>query len=115
MKTKAKIKPGDKVTILIGKDKGKTGKVEKVDTTNQKVLVENINLAKKHVKPRGQQPGGIITVNRPMDISNVQLVCPSCKKNTKIAYEGEKRQKQRVCKKCSINIDEVKKEDKKKK
>lgn len=110
MSTKLRIKINDNVTILSGKDKGKTGKVEKVNAVKGSVLVENINISKKHVKPRNQQAGGIISINKPLNISKVQLVCPSCKKPTKIGYEGEGKGKQRVCKKCSVTIDEIKKE-----
>ena len=113
MKTKVRIKVGDNVYILAGKDQGTTAKIEKINTEKQTVLVENVNLAKKHVKPRAQQPGGIITVNLPIDISNVQLVCPSCEKRTRVTYQGEGKNKQRICKKCSVSIDEVKKETKK--
>ncbi len=108
MKTyKSKIKVGDKVKVFVGKDAGKEGKVEKIDVKNGKILVENVNLAKKHVKPRGQQPGGIQTITLPIDISNVKVVCSACGKPTKIRFEGEGRNKQRICSLCKAPINKV--------
>ena len=110
--TKTKLRVGDRVAVSKGKDQGKTGSIEKVIASKGQVLVENINMVKKHVKPRGNQQGGIITVNRPISIANVQVVCPTCKKRTRIAFEGEGKEKQRICKKCKAVL-EFKKEDKK--
>jgi len=104
-----KIKTGDEVVVINGKDKGKKGKVTKIVLTNNivtKVLVEGINEAKKHVKPNQKmQNGGIVNINIPLDVSNVMLICPSCKKPTKVEITVLKDKKSRSCKKCSEVID----------
>ena len=103
-KTKTKIRVGDTVSVIKGKDQGKQGKVESIDLINKRILVENINLVKKHVKPRGKQQGGIITLNKSIAIANVQVICPSCSKRTKIKIEGTGKTKQRICKQCKAVI-----------
>ncbi len=75
-----------------------------MNASKQTVLVENINMVKKHVKPKGKQAGGIITVNRPISIANVQLVCPACGKRTRIGFEGTGKDKQRICKQCGVAV-----------
>jgi large subunit ribosomal protein L24 len=102
MNTKLKI--GDKVEVTKGKDTRKMGKVEKIFTDKGRILVENINLVKKHMKARGKQQGGIITVNKPLSIANVQLVCPTCHKRTKVGYQMTGKEKQRICKECKAVI-----------
>ncbi|NLO48920.1 MAG: 50S ribosomal protein L24 [Clostridiales bacterium] len=97
-----KIKTGDVVFVLSGKDKGKEGKVLSADPKNRKVVVENVNVAHKHQKPRKQgQEGGIIKVETPIYASKVMRVCPKCAKPTrpmvKILDDGTKA---RICKKC---------------
>ncbi|MGI5828305.1 MAG: 50S ribosomal protein L24 [Patescibacteria group bacterium] len=101
---KVKLHPGDTVAVTKGKDLGKKGKIEKVYPEKQTVLVENVNLVKKHIKPRGQQAGGIVTVNKPIAIANVQLVCPACNKQTRVGIEIKGGERQRVCKKCGAVI-----------
>lgn len=103
--SKFKLHTGDKVEVIAGKDAGKTGKIERIVTAKGKVLVENINLVKKHMKPKAKQAGGIITLNKPIAISNIMLVCPNCNKKTRIGYTGEGKDKQRVCKKCKAVIE----------
>lgn len=96
-----KIKKNDKVKILAGKDKGKTSTVVKVFPKRGKVLVEGINIAKKHVRPTKKMPqGGTIDLPVPVNVSNVQLVCPKCEKASKIGYEIKNNKKTRICKKC---------------
>lgn len=97
-----KIKKGDTVKVITGKDKGKTGKVERVLLKKNKVLVAGINIYKRHLKPQGQsKPGGIIDLGKPLNISNVCLICPKCGKPTKIGFLIDKSKlKQRICKKC---------------
>lgn len=95
-----KIKKDDTVQILLGKDRGKTGKVMRVLTKDNKVLVEGINVVKRHVRKSGQFEGGVIDLAKPVDISNVVFVCPSCKKVTRIGYRVENGTKIRICKKC---------------
>ncbi len=97
-----KIKQGDTVKVTVGKDRGKTGKVEKVYPKKNRVLVAEVNKYKKHVKPQGQnKPGGIIDITKPLPVANVALVCPQCKEVSKIGYMIDKKgEKHRVCKKC---------------
>lgn len=100
-----KLKKNDNVYILSGKDKGKTGPIEKVFVADKKLIVKGINLAKKHIKPSKKNPsGGIVDINLKIDASNVMLVCPSCSKSTKVSYAINKGEKTRVCKKCKQNI-----------
>lgn len=100
-----KIKKGDKVKMLSGKDCGKTGKVVKVDPENKKVAVEGLNIVKKHVRPRKQgEKGQRIELPRLVSVSNVMFVCPKCGSVTRIGYEfTQEGSKQRVCKKCKQN------------
>lgn len=95
-----KILKNDTVKILLGKDTGKTGKVLRVYSKKDKVLVEGINSFKRHIKKTGQHDGGIIDISKPVNISNVMLVCPSCKKDTKVGFEIKNGEKTRICRKC---------------
>lgn len=97
-----KIKKGDKVKVIKGKDSGKESTVIKSFPRESKVLVENVNLYKKNQKPRGEKnPGGIITLTRPLRVENVRLLCPKCNKATRVGYRLEKdNKKYRYCKKC---------------
>jgi len=100
-----KIKKGDKVKILNGKDKGKTGVVLKAFPSENKVLIEGINLYKKHIKPGGKrQKGEIIIVSRPLNVSKVMLICKSCGKPTRVGFRLEGNIKSRYCKKCHALI-----------
>lgn len=101
-----KIKKGDQVKVTAGKDKGKTAKVEKVFSKTGKVLVEGVNVYKKHLKKQGQdKPGGIIEINKPLPAGNVALICPKCQKPTRIGYKKDKQDKKyRICKKCKEAI-----------
>ena len=100
-----KIKKGDKIQITIGKDKGKTGVVEKVYKNSNKALMTGMNLYKRHVKKNEKMPqGGIVEIPRAMDISKLAIVCPKCTKVTRIGYMVEKGKKYRVCKKCDSKI-----------
>ncbi len=100
-----KIKKGDTVQILTGKDRSKTGKVLKIDTETRKALVDGTNLFKKHKKPKKQgEKGELIMVPRPIHISNLAIVCPNCKKTVKSGYKFTDSQKIRYCKKCNQNI-----------
>ncbi|MEA3272122.1 MAG: 50S ribosomal protein L24 [Patescibacteria group bacterium] len=102
-----KLKKGDKVKMLSGKDRGKTGKIVKIDIEKRKVAVEGLNIIKKHVRPRKQgEKGQRIEIPRLIDISNVTFVCPKCSSGTRIGYKlaDNEGQKQRVCKKCKQAI-----------
>jgi large subunit ribosomal protein L24 len=97
-----KLKKQDKVVVTAGKDKGRQGKIEKVFPASGRVLIPGMNIAKKHVKPRGEkQPGGIIDVAQPLPMANVALLCPKCQQPTRVGYRLDKdNQKSRICKKC---------------
>ncbi len=106
------IKKGDKVKILAGKDKGKTGKVLQVFSDRGKVSVEGLNLLIKHMRPKKQgEKGQRIEFPAPMAISNVILVCPKCNKPSRTGVKEIKSEKTgktkkyRVCKKCNKTID----------
>ncbi len=95
------IKKNDTVIVLSGKDKGKQGKVLETMPSAGKVLVQGINIATTHVKPRRQgEEGGIIRKEAPLYVSKVMCVCPKCNKPTRAAYKLENGVKNRVCKKC---------------
>ncbi len=100
-----RIKKGDKVKILSGKDRGKTGKVLKVLPKFDRVVVENINLMKRHKKARqtGEQSERV-TVAMPIKSSNVQLICPKCSKPTRIGHKKVDGKNVRVCKKCEAEV-----------
>lgn len=99
-----KIHKGDKVKILLGKDRGKEGLVEYVMAKEGKVFIAGANLYKRHVKKQGTTQGGIIDIPKPLDISNVALICPNCHKVTRIGYGKSGDNKIRICKKCKKEI-----------
>lgn len=97
-----KIRKGDRVIVLLGKDKKKDGKVLAVFPKKGKILVEGINKVKKHVKAQGQkQPGGIIEMEKPIWVSKVAVICPHCNKPTRVGFQISKTgEKHRICRKC---------------
>ena len=100
-----KICKGDKVQILSGNDKGKTGEVLEVLPKTQKILVKGVNVRKKHVKARKQgEESGILSIECAVLASKVNVVCPKCGKATRIGYSEEKGEKVRICKKCGAKI-----------
>ncbi len=102
---KTKLKKGDLVKVLCGKDKGKTGKIISFMPEKNRVIVEGVKIIKKHVKATQTSKGGIIEKEAPIDISNVMLVCPHCNKPTRIASKVlDDGTKVRVCKKCNETI-----------
>ncbi len=104
---KCHIKKDDKVKVLTGKDRGKIGKVLNVDRKKQRILVENINIVKRHSRPSAQnRQGGIIENPAPLDSSNVMLLCSKCIKPTRIKMQLlDDGKKVRVCRKCNEQID----------
>ena len=103
---KVKIKKNDTVKVLAGKDSGKSGLVEVVFADENKAQVKGIHILKKHVKPSQKNPsGGIIDINKKMDLSSLMLVCPNCGKPTRVGYTIEKDVKVRICKKCKKSVD----------
>ncbi len=110
-----KIRKGDVVQVLTGKDRGKQGRIIEADPKRRRVIVENLNVVKRHRKPRpmkdssrmGQtqiQPGGVFDVSAAIEVSNVMVVCPTCNRATRVGYETreskDERVKVRVCKRA---------------
>ena len=100
-----KIKKGDNVKILSGKDRGKTGKVSRVLPDAGKALVDGLNLVKKHIRPRKQgEKGQRVSVPAAIDVSNLMLVCSKCSKATRVGFKVSEKSKFRICKKCGSEI-----------
>lgn len=102
-----KIKKGDKVRVLTGKDRGKTGNVTRVLPAAGKLIVDGVNVAKKHQKAtRATMQGGIIDKDMPIPVANVAVVCPSCNKPSRVGYKVDPQDgtKVRVCKRCGGEI-----------
>ena len=106
------VKTGDEVLVIAGKDKGRRGKIKQVLPTLGRVVVEGLNIAKRHMKPRGPgKPGGSIDLEAPLNASNVMLICPSCGHATRTGHrfleetdhKGRPR-KVRFCKACDAAI-----------
>jgi large subunit ribosomal protein L24 len=101
-----KIRRGDTVAVISGKEAGKRGKVLRVQAEEQRVVIERVNFIKRHVKPTQKNPqGGVIEREAAMHISNVMLVCPSCSNATRVGVRGEGEGKVRFCKKCNVQVD----------
>jgi len=97
-----KFKKNDTVRVILGKDKGREGVVEKTYPKSGKLLVKGVNVYKKHVKKSEAFPkGGVIDINRPIYAGKVMIICPNCKEPTKIGYTlNSQGRKQRICRKC---------------
>ena len=111
--TKMNIKKGDTVLIITGKDRGKQGIVSRALPQVNKVIVEGLNIAKKHIRPQGQtRQGGIIEKAMPLQVSNTMLICTECGKPTRVAHDrrpmgtDQKMRSVRVCKKCQKVIED---------
>jgi len=105
---KSKIKKGDQVKVISGKDAGKRGAVMRVDSEKRRVVVERLNMVKKHTKPNPKKnpQGGVIEREAPMDLSNVMLVCPACGQPTRVGYRLlEGGGKVRTCRRASCGRD----------
>ena len=100
------IKTNDTVIVLSGRDKGKQGKVMSADPEGRKAIVQGVNVAKRHKKPRKEgEPGGIISQETPIYASKLMRICPKCNKPTKPAHNfNDDGTKVRVCKKCGAKI-----------
>ena len=99
------IRKDDKVVVISGKDKGKEGKVLIADPKAGKLVVEGVNVATKHQKPRKQgEEGGIIKVETPIYACKVMVICPKCGKPTRVAHKLDAGKNVRVCKKCGANL-----------
>ncbi|MCY0879410.1 MAG: 50S ribosomal protein L24 [Firmicutes bacterium] len=101
------VKRGDTVRVINGRDRGKEGQIIRAIPKENRVVVEKVNLVKRHQRPTPEFPeGGIITKEAPIHVSNVMIVCKSCKKPTRIGHKFlEDGKKVRVCKKCGATLD----------
>lgn len=105
-----KLKLNDQVVVITGKDKGKKGRITKILRKRNKVVVEKINIATKHAKKTAEKAGQKIQFEVPIDASNVMVLCPRCRKRTKVGYKKlGTGKKQRICKKCKESIDQERK------
>ena len=103
-----KLKTGDKVVVITGKDKGKEGKITRILRKQNKVVVEKVNMRTKHIKKSQNRPGEKVTFEAPMNASNVMLVCPDTGKRTRIGYRKlENGKKERFSKKSNKSLDKV--------
>ena len=102
-----KIRKDDTVEVISGKDKGKRGKILKLQPKDNRVIIEEINILHRHMKPTQDMPqGGIVENEGPIDISNVQLVCPRCDEKSRVGVDHlDDGTKVRVCKKCGEDVD----------
>jgi large subunit ribosomal protein L24 len=100
-----KIKKGDTALIISGKDRGKTGKVLDVFPEQEKLVVEGVNIRKKHMKPKKSgEKGQIVEKPASFSVSNVKLICPKCGKPARVGYKVVGNKKHRICKKCQAEI-----------
>lgn len=104
---KTRLKVNDRVEVITGKDKGRVGKIIRIDRTRGRVVVEKINMIKRHTKPSAaNQQGGIIEKEGPIAISNLMLICPKCAKSARIGKKVlEDGARIRVCKKCNESVE----------
>lgn len=101
----AKIKKNDTVKIIAGKDRGKTGKVLHIFPEEKKIIVEGLNLVKKHVRPRREgEKGQRLEIPGRLSISNVMLICSKCGKAARVGYKKTGEDKFKICKKCQAEI-----------
>lgn len=104
-----RIRKGDKIKVISGKNKGKTSKVVDIDHNAGKAIVQGVNTVKKHVRPNKRNPqGGVLEVDMPVDVSNLQVVCDGCGKPTRVGArfltDGSK---ERFCKKCNASMGQI--------
>jgi large subunit ribosomal protein L24 len=101
-----RIKKGDTVEVIQGKQNGKRGKVLRVVSADERVVIERVNFIKRHVRPSQKTPqGGVIEREAGIHISNVKLVCPSCSQAVRVGVRMEGDDKVRYCKKCNVQVD----------
>ena len=103
---KLKVRRDDTVEVLTGREAGKRGKVREIRAEDRKVIVADVNIAKRHMKPgRQARQAGIIDVEQPLDISNVAVVCPKCNQPTRVGVRQlDNGQRVRVCKRCDEQL-----------
>lgn len=105
-----KLKRNDKIIVISGKDRGKTGKIEKILPRKNRAIVTGINIAKKSVRPSKKAPkGGQIEFHAPIDLSNLKYICPTCNKPSKVIIKRDSQgKKNRVCKNCQAKSNDNK-------
>lgn len=86
--------------IILGKDRGKSGSIERVLAGGGKAVILGLNIVKRHVKKQGDLTGGVLDLSKPIDMSNLAIVCPNCQKPTRVGFKIEGQEKLRICKKC---------------
>lgn len=106
------LRKNDQVEVIAGREKGKTGKILKVDSKTGRVTVEKINMVKRHTKPTPQGAGGIVEKELPLSYSNVLLLCGKCNRGVRHGHKVEKAgtegaKKIRVCKRCGESLDQA--------
>jgi large subunit ribosomal protein L24 len=100
-----RLRAGDRVKVISGKDAGKESRISKVLPKSNRVIVEGVNTAKRHTRPRGQtMQGGIIDKDLPIDASNVMIVCEDCQRPVRISYRIDANGKHRVCSRCGGDL-----------
>lgn len=101
-----KIRKNDKVKIIKGKDRGKTGTVLRIESSKNRLYVKGINIVKKHNRSKDQsKPGGIIEKEGPVEISNIKLICPSCGRHVRAGFQiKDSGEKVRICRKCGQQV-----------
>lgn len=100
-----KLKKGDTILMISGKDSGKKGKILEVLPKKGKIVVESMNLMKKSIRPKKSgEKGQIVTMPAAFDVSNAKLICPKCGKAARVGYKIEAGKKYRICKKCKQEI-----------
>ena len=101
-----KFSVGDKIKVTTGKDKGREGDIEKIFIKKNTVLIPGVNIYKRHAKGTpGGQKGGIYEIPRPLSFSKIALICPNCKKVTRVGFKTMENKKTRICRKCGREID----------
>jgi len=104
---KLSLRKNDQVEVIAGREKGKTGKILKVDSKNCKVTVEKVNLVKRHTRPTQTNSGGILEKELPVHYSNVLLLCPKCNRGVRHSQklDAKSGKKMRVCKRCNGSLE----------
>ncbi|MDP9252895.1 MAG: 50S ribosomal protein L24 [Chloroflexota bacterium] len=106
MASNLRIRKGDEVVVIAGRDRGKRGKVQEVDGTSGKVIVAGVNVVKRHTKPNPSknQKGGIIEQPMGLSLGKVMVICPHCGEATRVAHRIDGDSKERICKRCGESI-----------
>lgn len=99
-----KLKIGDTVKVVIGKDRGRTGKVESVLPKTNRLVVAGVNRYQKHLRRQGEKSGEKVERTRPLPVAKVALICPHCHQQTRVGYQGTGSKKIRLCRKCKAKL-----------